>query len=141
MTPYCSTIPMEDNDRNPNKDNSYSNYIGNCRSKKRSGQIGGLEAFITQPRPTPYLAVHNFFFLIHTKNRMMSKINVSGPNIRLVMAIAYGIIVLEELASQDIWCKHTLSVCTCRENGTTVDLPVAYPTGEARLQRSAAAYG
>jgi hypothetical protein len=116
MTPYCSTIPMEDNDRNPNKDNSYSNYIGNCRSKKRSGQIGGLEAFITQPRPTPYLAVHNFFFLIHTKNRMMSKINVSGPNIRLVMAIAYGIIVLEELASQDMYgvSTHCLSVRVAR---------------------------
>ena len=94
MTPYCSTKPMEDNDSHQNQDNSYSNYIGNFRSRKRSGQIGGLEALITQPRPTPYLEIHNFFFLIHTKNRMVSKINVSGPNIRLVMAIASGIIVL-----------------------------------------------
>jgi hypothetical protein len=28
MTPYCSTIPMEDNDSHQNQDNSYSNYIG-----------------------------------------------------------------------------------------------------------------
>ena len=105
---------MEDNDRNPNKDDSYSNYIGNCRSRKRSGQIGGLEALITQPRPTLYLEIHNFFFLTHTKNRMVSKINVSAPNIRLVMAIAYGIIVLEELVKIYGVSTHCLSVRVAR---------------------------